>query len=181
VSLTQDHPRIGGIAAATTFTCHHAGLDPPARDFDPGASRNFKFTLNALAASLIDMAAHARYNQITNPPLPLRGLFGMTGMARSKDEVIARLVSAKSRILRLGIRRLALFGSFARDEAAPDSDVDILVEFDPSRKTYDNFLELSELLEELLQRPVEVITIESLSPYIGPHIIAEAVDVIRAA
>jgi hypothetical protein len=46
---------------------------------------------------------------------------------------------------------------------------------------FDNFLALSDLLELVLDRPVELVTTESLSPYIGPHIVAEAEDVIRAA
>jgi len=105
----------------------------------------------------------------------------MTEAARTREEVIARLASAQSAVQALGVRRLALFGSFVRDEAAAGSDVDLLVEFEPDRKTFDRFLELCELLERLLQRPVEVVTTEALSPYIGPHILAEAQDVVRVA
>lgn len=105
----------------------------------------------------------------------------MAGMARGREEVIARLASVEAEVRALGVRRLALFGSFVRGEAGAGSDVDILVEFGPEQKTYDRFLELSELLERLLQRSVEVVTTEGLSPYIGPHILAEAEDVIRAA
>jgi predicted nucleotidyltransferase len=104
----------------------------------------------------------------------------MGEVARSREEVIARLALAEGEILGLGVRRLALFGSFARGEAGAGSDVDVLVEFDPRWKTYDRFLELSDLLERLLQRSVEVVTTEALSPNIGPHILAEAEDVIRA-
>ena len=92
-----------------------------------------------------------------------------------------RLKNAEAEIIRLGVSRLALFGSVVRNEARPGSDVDVLVEFDPARKTFDNFLALSELLERLLDHPVELITMEALSPYIGPHILAEAEDVVRAA
>ncbi len=63
-------------------------------------------------------------------------------------------------ITSLGVRRLALVGSVVRNEARPDSDVDVLVEFDPARKTFDNFLALSELLERLLDHPVELVTTE---------------------
>jgi predicted nucleotidyltransferase len=84
-------------------------------------------------------------------------------------------------ITSLGVRRLALVGSVVRNEARPDSDVDVLVEFDPARKTFDNFLALSELLERLLDHPVELVTTEALSPYIGPHILSEAEDVVRTA
>jgi len=75
---------------------------------------------------------------------------------------------------------LALFGSFARNTQRADSDVDLLVEFFPGRKTFDNFIAVYELLEETLHRRVEVLTPESLSPHIGPHILQEAEDVIVA-
>jgi hypothetical protein len=55
------------------------------------------------------------------------------------------------------------------------------VEFQPDRKTFDAFLALAELLEKVLQRRVDLVTTEALSPYIGPYILAEAVDVVRAA
>ena len=77
--------------------------------------------------------------------------------------------------------RLALFGSVVRDEARYDSDVDLLVQFTPGAKTYARFLDLSELLEQLLGRRVELVTTDALSPFIGPRILAEAHDVLRAA
>ena len=56
----------------------------------------------------------------------------------------------------------------------PLSKQDVLVEFDPAQKTYDNFIALAELLEVHLRRPVDLLTTESLSPYIGPRILDEA-------
>lgn len=105
----------------------------------------------------------------------------MRTSAPSRNEVIARLQNAETEIRRLGVRRLALFGSIVRDEADADSDVDLLVEFDADAKSFDAFLALCDLLETLLQRPVELVTTEALSPYVGPHILAEAEDVLRAA
>jgi predicted nucleotidyltransferase len=99
----------------------------------------------------------------------------------TRDEAIRRLQTIASEIRRLGVRRLALFGSVLRNEARPDSDVDVLVEFDPTEKTFDRFMALAHLLEDTLERRVEVVTTESLSPFIGPHILAEATDVLRAA
>jgi predicted nucleotidyltransferase len=79
------------------------------------------------------------------------------------------------------LKSLAIFGSVARDEARVDSDVDLLVQFVPGAKTYPRFLALSELLEDLLGRNVEVVTLEALSPYLGPRILSEAQNVLRAA
>ena len=99
----------------------------------------------------------------------------------TRDEAVKRLVAAEPEIRALGVRRLALFGSVLRNEAGPDSDVDLLVQFAPGTKTFDRFLALFDLLEERLGRRVELVTTEALSPFIGPRILAEAEDVLRAA
>jgi uncharacterized protein len=62
----------------------------------------------------------------------------------------------------LGARRVGVFGSFARGEARSDSDVDVYVEFEEARRTYDNFYALHERLEDLLGRRVDLVTDQSL-------------------
>lgn len=99
----------------------------------------------------------------------------------TRDIAIARLTQAESDIRALGVARLSLFGSVNRNEARADSDVDILVQFVPGQKSFDRFMALSDLLESVLQRKVELVTTEALSPFIGPRILAEAQDVLRAA
>ena len=105
----------------------------------------------------------------------------MPSTSLTRDQAILRLLAAEAEIRALGVNRLALFGSVLRGEARPDSDVDILVEFSPGAKTFDRFLELSELLEDRLERRVELVTLGALSPFIGPRILTEAEDVLRAA
>ena len=92
-----------------------------------------------------------------------------------------RLVASEREIRALGVERLALFGSVARDQARADSDVDVLVQFSPGRKSYSTFLALSDLLESRLGHRVELVTVEALSPVLGARILAEAQDVFRAA
>jgi predicted nucleotidyltransferase len=55
--------------------------------------------------------------------------------------------------------------------------VDLLVDFIPEQKTFDNFMELSFFLEELLGRKVELVTPQSLSKFIAPHILNEVENV----
>lgn len=55
----------------------------------------------------------------------------------------------------LGVKRIELFSSFVRGEQRPDSDIDLLVEFEPGRKTFDTFMELSFFLKDVLQRRSE--------------------------
>ena len=63
----------------------------------------------------------------------------------------------------LGARRIGVFGSFAKNEATPESDVDVYVEFSEGMKTYDNFFALYELLQELFDRPIDLVTDGALS------------------
>ena len=99
----------------------------------------------------------------------------------TRAHVESCLKAAHADIVGLGVRRLALFGSVQRNSARVDSDVDVLVEFKPGHKTFDNLLALGDLLEAVLEHPVELVTAESLSPYLRPYILAEAQDVLRAA
>ena len=99
----------------------------------------------------------------------------------SRQQAVDLLAASESEIRALGVARLSLFGSVLQGEARPDSDVDLVVQFSPGAKTFARFLALSELLESCLGRRVELVTTEALSPFIGPRILAEAQDVLRAA
>jgi predicted nucleotidyltransferase len=90
---------------------------------------------------------------------------------QTKAEVIERLQQHGSQLRALGVAQLGLFGSFVRDEAGPESDVDLLVDFQDGRKTFEGFFEVIDFLEELLGREVELLTRPGLSKYIGPHIL----------
>jgi predicted nucleotidyltransferase len=105
----------------------------------------------------------------------------MTTPILTRTDVEAHVTAARNDILQLGVQRLALFGSVQRNEARRDSDVDILVEFVPGQKSFDHLLALAELLEEKLGHRVELVTAESLSPYLRPYILNEAQDVLCTA
>jgi predicted nucleotidyltransferase len=92
---------------------------------------------------------------------------------RRKEEALDIINKHEKEIRALGVKRYGFFGSFLREQHTEQSDIDILVEFEPGQKTFDNFMRLAFLLEELLGRKVDLVTVESLSPYIGPHILEE--------
>ena len=96
---------------------------------------------------------------------------------QTRRDVLARLAEQRGALRALGLRRLGLFGSFRHDRAGPDSDVDLLAEFEPDQHTFGNFMEAADLLEGLLGRRVELVTTDALSPYIGPKILADVEDV----
>lgn len=101
----------------------------------------------------------------------------MISMTLDKRKLMRLLKENSGAMRALGVESIGLFGSFARNEGTGKSDVDLLVDFVPGEKTFDHFMALGFLLEDRLGRRVELVTRESLSPFIGPHILAEVEDV----
>ena len=99
---------------------------------------------------------------------------------QTKQDIVKLLEENQTRLEKFGVKQLGLFGSFVREEQNTQSDVDLLVEFKAGQKTFDNFMGLSFFLEDLFQQPVELVTTDSLSPYIGPYITREVEYVIFA-
>jgi predicted nucleotidyltransferase len=97
----------------------------------------------------------------------------ITMAVRQKEEVLTIIRNHQQEIRGFGVRRCGFFGSFMREQNTEQSDIDILVEFEPGQKTFDNSMQLAFFLEDLLGREVDLVTVESLSPYIGPHILKE--------
>jgi hypothetical protein len=91
----------------------------------------------------------------------------------TKEDVVQRLRGAREQLAALGVSSIGLFGSFVRGRQTATSDVDFLIDFAPGRHSFDNFMELSFLLEGLMGRKVELLTRESRSPHIGPYILRE--------
>jgi len=77
---------------------------------------------------------------------------------------------------KFGARRLRVFGSVARGDEGPDSDIDFLVEFDPGYDLFAQRLPLTRQLAELLGRPVDLVPEHELNLYLREQIMREAVD-----
>jgi len=73
------------------------------------------------------------------------------------------------------IRKLALFGSALREDFRPDSDIDILVEFEPGHVPGLRFFAMQAELSEILGRPVDLNTPQWLSPYFRDKVLKEQV------
>ena len=96
--------------------------------------------------------------------------------AVTSDQVVSLLGDHREDLARLHVKALALFGSLARNDARPDSDVDLLVEFDGD-PTFDRFMELKFFLEGLLRRRVDLVTRAALKPRMRLTVEREAVRV----
>ncbi len=94
----------------------------------------------------------------------------------TRDDIIKILRQHRAEFDALDVRSLALFGSTARDEAGPESDVDMLVEFVDS-PTFDHDMGLKLLLEDVLKRRVDLMIREDLKPRLRARVEREAVRV----
>ena len=95
-----------------------------------------------------------------------------------KREEVLRILSQHRGQLeqRHGVRFIALFGSVARDQVSPESDIDLLVEF-ATRPGFDGYMRLKEYLESLLDRRVDLVMTGALKPSLRPEIEREAIRV----
>jgi len=92
----------------------------------------------------------------------------------SKDFIINTIHLHKSDFNQYGVSTIGLFGSYARGEQTEKSDIDLLIEFIPEQENFENFMSICEYLDKLFKNErVEVITMNGLSPYIGPKILKE--------
>ena len=92
----------------------------------------------------------------------------------NKDYILTVLKSQRETLNSFGIREVGLFGSYVRNEQTEKSDIDLLVDFDPDKETFDNYMAVYELLEQLFRNvKVDIVTKNGLSPYIGPKILNE--------
>jgi uncharacterized protein len=92
----------------------------------------------------------------------------------TREQVLTRLREHRAELERMDVASLAVFGSVARDEAGPDSDVDVLVEFARPVGIF-RFLELKEYLEAILGQPVDLATRGALKRQFRDAILSEAV------
>ena len=96
----------------------------------------------------------------------------------SKDHILTKIRTHKGRLNKLGVRNIGLFGSYVKGEQSDKSDIDILIDFEPDKENYSNFMAVYDLIEGLFENErIEIVTKNGLSPYIGPMILSEVVYV----
>ena len=94
----------------------------------------------------------------------------------NKEHILSEMKQQKSKLQNLGIVRIGLFGSYVREEQSKNSDIDILIEFEPEKENFDNYMSVYDMLENLFKsEKVEIVTKNGLSPYIGPQILKEVI------
>ncbi len=93
-----------------------------------------------------------------------------------RDEIIQKLRDRQADLRAQGVTHAALFGSIARGEQRPDSDIDILVELDPDVvMTIFDYAGVKDLISDMFDGPVDVVSREGLKPLVRPGVAADAI------
>lgn len=96
----------------------------------------------------------------------------------TKENIITTLKSHKAELSKLGVQNVGLFGSYLRNEQSGNSDIDLLIDFEPSQENFDNYMAVCDTFETIFKNEkVEVVTKNGLSKYIGARILKEVVYV----
>jgi hypothetical protein len=86
----------------------------------------------------------------------------------TQARILKALREHEDLLRKYSVKRIGLFGSYARGQQKRGSDVDFLVDFE--RATYDNFIDLNFSLERLFRRKVGLVTSRSLDPHVKPFV-----------
>ena len=89
-----------------------------------------------------------------------------------RDIVLSLIHKHRAELNKFGVKSLALFGSVARGEESPESDVDILVEYQ-GPATFDRFMDTKYYLEDLLGCKVDLVTPQAIKPRMKPYIMQD--------
>ncbi len=96
----------------------------------------------------------------------------------TKENILATLKINKPELLKFGVINIGLFGSYLRNEQSNKSDIDLLIDFEPGKENFDNYMAVYDIFENIFKnQKVEVVTKNGLSKYIGPKILKDVVYV----
>jgi predicted nucleotidyltransferase len=168
LQVQHDHPAPEGTAGV----CPSTG--PRARTLTTSpAPRPSRHSIGGRAgadfrASLADKGARRGFRRLAIIDVEAYNL------SVTQEQVRRCLAEARSELGALGVRSLDLFGSVARGEASPDSDVDLLVEFDRPIGLF-HFFRVQRRLEEILDARVDLVMRDAVKPQLRDRILAEAI------
>lgn len=96
----------------------------------------------------------------------------------TKENIIAALKSHKHEFSKLGVQNIGLFGSYLRNEQSGKSDIDLLIDFEPEKENFDNYMAVYDMFEAIFKnQKIEIVTKNGLSKYIGPKILKDVLYV----
>ncbi|MFZ2783113.1 MAG: nucleotidyltransferase family protein [Sediminibacterium sp.] len=96
----------------------------------------------------------------------------------TKEHILSILKDHKPELSKFGVSNVGLFGSYLRNEQSSKSDIDLLIDFEPGKESFDNYMAVYDVFETLFKgEKIEVVTKNGLSKHIGPQILKNIVYV----
>jgi uncharacterized protein len=96
----------------------------------------------------------------------------------TKENILAILRAHKPDFSKYGVSNIGLFGSYLRNEQSAKSDIDLLIDFEPEKENFDNYMAVYDMFENLFRNErIEIVTKNGLSKYIGPKILNDVMYV----
>lgn len=96
----------------------------------------------------------------------------------TKDSILLILKKNKPELLKFGVSKIGLFGSYLHGRQTVKSDIDLLIDFEPEKENFDNYMAVYDLFENLFKNEkVEIVTKNGLSKHIGPKILSNVIYV----
>jgi len=96
----------------------------------------------------------------------------------TKENILAILKTHKPELSKYGVSDIGLFGSYLRNEQSAKSDIDLLIDFEPEKENFDNYMAVYDIFEDLFKNEkIEIVTKNGLSKYIGPKILKDVMYV----
>jgi len=92
-------------------------------------------------------------------------------MTLTYEAILRKIEENIKEIKKYGVKKIGIFGSYVRKEQDTGSDIDILVEFEKDKKTFDNYIELKFFLEDLFKCKVDLVVRESIKTRLEPYIL----------
>ena len=96
----------------------------------------------------------------------------------TKENILAILKTHKPEFSKYGVSTIGLFGSYLHNRQSAKSDIDLLIDFEPEKENFDNYMAVYDLFENLFKNEkIELVTRNGLSKYIGPKILNDVMYV----
>jgi predicted nucleotidyltransferase len=96
----------------------------------------------------------------------------------TRAKILTILKDNKPSLSKYGVSNIGLFGSYLRNEQSPQSDIDLLIDFEPDEENFDNYMAVYDIFENLFKdEKIEIVTKNGLSKYIGPKILKDVLYV----
>ena len=88
----------------------------------------------------------------------------------TKQQIMGLLFDHRSQLNEFFVSKIGLFGSFERNEQSAESDIDFLIDFKPGKKTFQNYIRVLDLLENIFHRKIDLVIMDSIKPALKQNI-----------